>query len=185
MKNLPNILTFSRMALIVPMAALFFLESPWGMTAVRINLGLYIVAALTDFLDGWLARKMKAVSPLGTFLDPISDKIMVGCLLVLLVGFGRLPGVWMIPVLVIMTREFLVSGLREYLGPHNVKMPVTKLAKWKTAVQMLSLGFLVAGPAAPAVLLSGQLLLCLAALITAITGWGYLQAGLAHMRAAL
>jgi CDP-diacylglycerol--glycerol-3-phosphate 3-phosphatidyltransferase len=185
MKHLPNILTLLRIALILPMTALFFLENTWGLTAVSINMGLYIIAALTDFLDGWLARKLNVISPLGTFLDPISDKILVGCLLVLLVGFGRLEGLWMLPVLVIMTREFLVSGLREYLGPHNVQMPVTKLAKWKTAVQMLALGFLVAGPAAPSVLMAGQGLLCLAALITAVTGWGYLKAGLAHMRAAL
>lgn len=186
MQNLPNALTILRIVLIVPMTILFFLESAWGTMAVWLNLGLYIVAALTDFFDGWLARKYRVVSPLGTFLDPISDKILVGCLLVLLVAFGRLEGLWLLAVLVIMTREFLVSGLREYLGPYNVKMPVTKLAKWKTAVQMLALGFLVASPLSPALLLgTGQIALCIAALLTALTGWGYLKAGLAHMKAAL
>ncbi|MCD8562762.1 MAG: CDP-diacylglycerol--glycerol-3-phosphate 3-phosphatidyltransferase [Alphaproteobacteria bacterium] len=182
MQNLPNLLTMLRIALIIPITALFFLESTWGMTAVWLNLSLYVIAAVTDFFDGWLARKLKVVSPLGTFLDPISDKILVGCLLVLLVGFGRLEGLWLLAVLVIMTREFLVSGLREYLGPYNVKVPVTRLAKWKTTVQMLALGFLIAGPLSPELLFSGQILLCGAALLTAVTGWGYLKAGLAHMK---
>jgi phosphatidylglycerophosphate synthase len=83
---------------------------------------------------------------------------------------------------VILTREFLISGLREYLGPKNISVPVTKLAKWKTAVQMLALGFLIAGPFSAFLLLSGQILLALAALITAVTGWGYLKAGLAHLK---
>lgn len=185
MRNLPNALTILRIALIVPMTALFFAEPAMGMMAVWLNLGLYTLAAVTDFLDGWLARKWQVTSPLGTFLDPISDKILVGCLVVLLAGFGRLEGISLVAALVIMTREFLVSGLREYLGPHNIKMPVTKLAKWKTAAQMLSLGFLIAGPASPALLTTGQILLCIAALLTALTGWGYLKAGLAHMRSAL
>lgn len=183
MQNVPNALTMLRIVLIVPMTALFFLEASWGLMAVWLNLGLYIVAAVSDFLDGWIARKWKIVSPFGTFLDPISDKILVGCLFVLLAAFGRLEGLWLIAVLVIMTREFLVSGLREYLGPKNVKMPVTNLAKWKTAVQMLALGFLIAAPLAPLVLMAGQVLLLLAAILTVITGWGYLKAGLAHMRA--
>lgn len=183
MRNVPNILTILRIALLVPMTALFFAESAWGLLAVWLNLGLYALAAATDFLDGWIARKWKLVSPFGTFLDPISDKILVGCLFVLLAAFGRLEGLWLIAVLVIMTREFLVSGLREYLGPKDIKMPVTKLAKWKTAAQMLALGFLIAGPVAPAVLLAGQGLLAAAAILTVITGWGYLKAGLAHMRA--
>ena len=183
MQNLPNILTFSRIALIPLMAALFFLESTWGLTAVYLNIALYIIAALTDYFDGYFARKWQVVSPLGTFLDPISDKIMVACLLVLLVGFDRLEGLWMIPVLVILTREFLISGLREFLGPKNIQVPVTNLAKWKTTAQMLALGLLIAGPLSASILLAGQIMLALAALLTAITGWGYLKAGLAHLRA--
>ncbi|MCD8497766.1 MAG: CDP-diacylglycerol--glycerol-3-phosphate 3-phosphatidyltransferase [Alphaproteobacteria bacterium] len=183
MQNIPNALTVLRILLIVPMTALFFFETTAGGWVIWLNFGLYVIAAITDFLDGWLARKYKITSPFGTFLDPISDKILVGCLLVLLVAFGRLEGLWLIAVLAIMTREFLISGLREYLGPHNVKMPVTKLAKWKTATQMLALGLLIIGPVLPYTLLAGQILLCVAALITAITGWGYLKAGLAHMRA--
>ena len=183
MQNLPNILTFSRIALIPLMAALFFMESTWGLTAVYLNIALYIIAALTDYFDGYFARKWQVVSPLGTFLDPISDKIMVACLLVLLVGFDRLEGLWMIPVLVILTREFLISGLREFLGPKNIQVPVTNLAKWKTTLQMLALGLLIAGALSDGIILAGQIMLSLAALLTVITGWGYLKAGLAHLRA--
>lgn len=180
--DIPNALTMLRMILIPVIAFLFFMESTWGPLAAWINLGIYSVAVITDYLDGYLARKWKVISPFGTFLDPISDKILVACLLILLLGFGRLEGVWMIPVMLILTREFLIAGLREYLGPHDVKMPVTKLAKWKTAAQMLALGFLIIGPYAPIALLPGQILLWFAALITVVTGWGYMKAGLAHMR---
>lgn len=182
-QQIPNTLTFSRIALIPMIAALFFMESTWGANAVYANIALYIAAALTDYFDGYFARRWKVVSPLGTFLDPISDKIMVACLLVLLIGFGRLEGLWMIPVLVILTREFLISGLREFLGPKNIQVPVTNLAKWKTTLQMLALGLLIAGPLSGGILLAGQIALTAAALITAITGWGYLKAGLAHLRA--
>ena len=98
--------------------------------------------------------------------------------MILLTAFGRLEGLWLLPVLIIFFREFLISGLREFLGPHDVKMPVTQLAKWKTTFQMLSLGFLILGPAVPYVLSIGQWLLLLAALLTLITGWGYMKAGM-------
>ena len=178
MLNLPNILTIARILLLPFMMVCFFLEPVYGAPASWICLGLYAIAAVTDFLDGWVARKFNKVSPFGTFLDPISDKIFVGCLLVLLVGFGRLDGLWMIPVLLILFREFLISGLREFLGPQNVKLPVTKLAKWKTTLQMLSLGFLVIAPALPYALAIGQWSLAAAAILTLITGWGYVKVGL-------
>ena len=153
-----------------------------GGDAIWVVLALYIVAALTDFFDGYFARKLNQISAFGTFLDPISDKIFVGVLLVALVGFGRLPELWMIAAFVIIGRELLVSGIREFLGPHNVQMPVTKLAKWKTATQMLSLGFLIVDDLMIGALLAGQLLLVLAAALTAITGWGYLTTGLRYMK---
>jgi len=182
MITLPTILTLSRLALLPVIIALFFMEGTWGAQAVWLNLALYILCALTDFFDGWWARKYNQVTPLGTFLDPISDKIFVAALLVLLVAFGRLDGLWVILPVVIMAREFLVSGLREFLGPHNVKMPVTKLAKWKTAAQMLALALLVGAPLHNALLPAGHALLALAALLTVITGWAYLKVGLDHMR---
>jgi len=180
--TLPNILTIARLLLLPFMVWLFFMEDEWGAGAAWWCLGLYGVASVTDFLDGWVARKFGQVSEFGTFLDPIADKVFVGSLLVLLVGFGRLDGLWMIPVLLIFLREFLVSGLREYLGPKNVKMPVTQLAKWKTASQMVALGFLIVGPFVPYTLMTGQVLLALACALTLITGWDYWRVGLAHMR---
>lgn len=180
--NLANILTLARLLLLPVIVALFYLEQSWGGWAAWLCFLLYIVAAITDWLDGYIARKYNQISAFGTFLDPISDKIFVGVLLVLLVQFGRLDGLWSIPVLIIFTREFLISGLREFLGPHNVQMPVTKLAKWKTASQMAALGFLIIGPYVAFTLIVGQVLLLVAALLTVITGWGYLRAGLDHMK---
>ncbi len=182
MINLPTALTIIRILLLPVFIWLFFMERQWGMQTAWLLLQFYILAAVTDFLDGYLARKYNKVTPLGTFLDPISDKIFVATLLVAMVAFGRLEGLWIIPVIIIMAREFLVSGLREYLGPMNVQLPVSKLAKWKTALQMIALGVLIIGPYYPYGLLGGQILLCLAALITVITGWGYLKTGLKHMK---
>jgi CDP-diacylglycerol--glycerol-3-phosphate 3-phosphatidyltransferase len=145
-------------------------------------LGLYAACALTDFFDGYLARKLNAVSAFGTFLDPISDKVFVALILLALVDTGPLSGIWIIAVMIIITREFLVSGLREFLGPKDVKMPVTKLAKWKTTVQMLSLGFLIISPALPEALMAGQLLMALAAILTAWTGFLYLKTGFPYFQ---
>lgn len=176
MLNLPNILTLSRLALLPVLIALLYVGAVWA------ALILYIFAAITDFLDGYLARKMNAVSAFGTFLDPISDKIFVALLLIALVDTGSLSGIWVIPVLIIMTREFAISGLREFLGPKDVQVPVTKLAKWKTTIQMVSLGFLIIAPAIPFALEIGRILILIAAAITAHTGWLYFKAGLPYMR---
>jgi cardiolipin synthase len=176
--SIPNLLTLSRMAMLPVFLLLFSLEESWGAWAAWLGLFVYILCALTDFLDGYLARKWNQISALGTFLDPISDKIFVACLLVMLAGYGRLPDFWMVPALIILAREFLISGLREYLGPQDIKLPVTVLAKWKTAAQMLSLGFLIIGPFIPYGLIIGLWLLNLAALLTVITGLGYARAAL-------
>jgi cardiolipin synthase len=180
--NIPNILTLSRMAMLPVLVGLFFIPGPvaaWG------ALAFYIVLAVTDFLDGHLARSMNATSDLGRFLDPISDKIFVAVLLVTLVAFDRLPGVWIIPAIVIISREFMVSGLREYLGPFNIQVPVSRLAKWKTGIQMTALGFLTIGDygdvLVPHTLAIGQWGLLVAAAITVYTGWSYLKAGILHI----
>jgi cardiolipin synthase (CMP-forming) len=182
MTNLPNILTVSRIFILPVIIALFFLENDLGEAAMWSALALYAIAALTDFFDGWLARKWKITSSFGTFMDPVSDKIFVAALLVTFIAFGRLPDLWIIPVLAILIREFMVSGLREFLGPKNVQMPVTKLAKWKTATQMFSLGFLIIGPYVPYTLEAGQFLLIAAAIIAVITGGQYLKAGMPYLK---
>ncbi len=171
--NIANILTMSRLFLLPVIVGLFFLESSWGAFAVWLCLLLYILAALTDFFDGYVARKLNQVSGFGTFLDPISDKIFVSSLLILLVAFGRIEGVWVLLVILIFAREFLVSGLREFLGPKNITVPV---------VQMLSLGFLIIGGHAPYALELGLVLLALATIFTLVTGFSYMVVGLMHMR---
>jgi cardiolipin synthase len=180
MKSLPNILTFSRIAIIPIIILMLFIP---GKAAAFFALFLYIYAAVTDFFDGWLARRQQTVSAVGTFLDPIADKVLIATLLAALVALDRLDGFWIVPVLIILTREFIVSGLREYLGPKNVKVPVTMLAKWKTTFQMIALGFLIVGPyATDYALIAGQILLTVAALITLWTGWEYIKAGWPHIK---
>ncbi len=180
--HIPNILTISRIILLPVLIGLFFVP---GACAAWAALAIYIFCAVTDFLDGYVARKYNVTSGVGTFLDPISDKIMVVSLLMAMAAFDRLDGIWVVPAIIILSREFFVSGLREYLGPKNVKVPVSQLAKWKTAFQMVALGFLVIGDYGDTViehtLLIGQVLLSIAAIITLITGWNYLKAGWKHI----
>lgn len=173
--NIPNILTLSRMALLPVIILLMYAGLGWA------ALVLYAIAAITDFLDGYIARKFNMVSSFGTFLDPISDKVFVALMLIVLVDTGQLSGLFILPVLVILTREFLVSGLREFLGPKDVQVPVTQLAKWKTTVQMVALGLLIVGHESFALLVLGLVLICAAAGITAYTGYLYLQASWTHL----
>lgn len=168
--NLANILTLSRLLLLPLIIALFYVQSGWSAWLCLI---LYAIAAATDYFDGYIARKYNQISAFGTFLDPIIDKIFVSSLLVLLVAFGQITGGWIVLVIIIFAREFLISGLREYLAPKNIQVPVSKLAKWKTAVQMLATGFLIISGYAPYVQELGHLLLALATIITVITGFSY------------
>ena len=126
-----------------------------------------------------MARQYNIQSAFGTFLDPIADKIFIGVLIVALAALGRVEGLWIIPALIIITREFLISGLREYLGPKNIQMPVSNLAKWKTTIQMIALGFLVYGGS---LLTVGQVALCFAAILTVITGYSYVKIGFKHIK---
>ncbi len=181
--NLANILTVARLLLLPLLIALFFMEESWGGIAVWGCLFVYIICSITDFLDGYIARKLNQISDFGTFLDPISDKIFVATIMILLVAFNRITDIWIILVIIIFAREFLISGLREFLGPKNIKMPVSMLAKWKTAFQMLSLGFLILGnDYAPYTSELGLALLSLATLLTVITGMSYITVGIAHLR---
>lgn len=180
--NLANILTIGRIALLPLIVWLFYLEESLGGLAIWLCLFVYILIAISDYFDGYIARKYDQITWFGTFLDPISDKIVVSTLLVLLVAFGKITGYGIILVLLIFAREFLISGLREFLGPKNVKMPVTNLAKWKTTVQMLSLGFLIIDGYAPYAGELGLFLLLLATILTLWTGLSYVATSFKHMK---
>jgi len=185
--NLPNLLTLSRIGFIPILVALVALRTPGGDVAAC---AVFAVAGLTDWLDGRIARKRQLLSDLGRMLDPIADKLLVGATLMVLAGQGRLPYQGLYPAIVILCREILVSGLREYLAGLSVGLPVTGLAKWKTGLQMAALGTLLAGDTGAAVLhlsflpvgVIGTVMLWAAALLTLITGWDYLLAGLHHAR---
>jgi cardiolipin synthase len=179
--TLPNILTLSRIAVIPLVVASFYLPTAW---APWVACALFSMAGVTDWLDGHFARRWKQQSALGQFLDPIADKLLVAETLLMLVAFGRLTGAALFPTLVILGREILVSGLREYLAGLRVGLPVSRLAKWKTGIQMVAIGVLLIGDAGPnwiPVVPLGESLLWLAALLTLVTGYDYLRAGLKHM----
>lgn len=177
--NLPNALTVGRIVLIPPLMWLMLAAPLWTMWPALV---LYIGIALTDWLDGYLARRMSLKSEFGRFLDPIADKILVAALFIALASYGTLHGLLLAMPIIIMTREFLVAGLREFLGPRNVVVHVTKLAKWKTTVQMIALGFLIGGKIFVSAALCGNLLLLLATALTVITGWQYFKAALPHLK---
>ncbi|WP_374764345.1 CDP-diacylglycerol--glycerol-3-phosphate 3-phosphatidyltransferase [Yunchengibacter salinarum] len=182
MWTLPNLLTLSRIAVIPLLMGSFYLAQPLGSHLAFI---LFVLAGVTDFFDGWVARNMGSVSQIGIFLDPIADKLMVAAVIIMVVDVNWVTGLHSIPAVIIMCRELLVSGLREYLAGVRVSVPVTWLAKWKTTVQMVALGALtwVEGGAAlglPAHEI-GLTLLWLAAVLTLYTGYDYVRGGMKHM----
>jgi len=183
--DLPNLLTLSRIAAIPLMVVLVALRTPVG---DLLSCVVFSIAAITDYFDGMLARTRLQQSDLGRMLDPIADKLLVGAALMMLAGLDRLSTPGLYPAIVIMLREILVSGLREYLAGIRIGLPVTRLAKWKTGFQMGALGTLLAGDTTAALLhmpwlpLSaiGVAMLWVAAALTLITGWDYLTAGWRH-----
>jgi CDP-diacylglycerol--glycerol-3-phosphate 3-phosphatidyltransferase len=178
----PTVLTLLRIVLIPVMVALFYLG---GDLARWIALGVFILAAVTDWFDGWLARRMKTTSRLGEMLDPIADKLIVCAALVMLVKDGTIHDYTVIAAIVIVSREILLSGLREYLAAAQVKVRVSRIAKVKTAIQMIAICVLIGAPplmkAWPTIDDIGAAGLWLAAALTVYTGWGYLVASLKHM----
>ena len=179
--SLPNLLTYFRIAAIPGIVALFYLESDLGL---YLACGLFGIAAITDFFDGYLARAYSQQSNLGRFLDPVADKLLVAAILLTMTGFGQISGLVILPTLVILCREILVSGLREFLAEIRIGVPVSTLAKWKTLLQMIAIGFLIVGDAGPAQLatrLIGETGLWIAAGLTLITGYDYLHAGIRHI----
>jgi CDP-diacylglycerol--glycerol-3-phosphate 3-phosphatidyltransferase/cardiolipin synthase len=196
MWTLPNILTLSRIVAL-PLLA-FLMWWPGWETGFLLAYGLYCLMGITDYFDGMLARSSGAVSKLGIFLDPIADKIMVATVILVLAAQGILRGPYVgdahvIAGLIILIREIAVSGLREFLGGLQVSMPVSKLAKWKTAFQLIALGALILGQGLPRWTAQigeiaanvphtvGLITLWGAAILTVITGWDYLRVGLKHM----
>jgi cardiolipin synthase (CMP-forming) len=190
--NLPNILTYGRILAVPLVAGLLLwtdkaaLVTGLGVEAARwVALGIYIVAAITDFFDGYLARKWQQQSALGKMLDPIADKVLVAVILLVLCGDQILRGGHVWAAIIILAREVLVSGLREFLGQLRVSVPVTQIAKWKTTVQLVAIGFLIAGPAGdtviPGITWVGIIGLWIAAGLTLYTGYDYFRAGLRHV----
>ncbi len=182
MFKLPNLLTFSRIGVIPLLVAAFYLDDPMGNI---VACALFALAAVTDYLDGYLARAWSQQSNLGRFLDPVADKLMVAAAILMMVAFGMISGWSILAALVILCREILVSGLREFLAELRVGLPVSKLAKWKTTIQMIAITLLLLGDAGPdwlPVVALGDIALWIAAVLTLITGYDYLRAGLRHMR---
>lgn len=181
--NLPNCLTLSRIIIIPLVAVLVMVHKPVTDLLACI---LFIIAGITDYLDGKLARAWQQLSDFGKMFDPIADKLLVGIILIVMAGYDRLPYGGLIPAMIILAREILVSGLREYLSSFEISLPVTKLAKWKTTFQMVAIGFLLAGDSSAELLkinwfpvnVIGSILLWIAAILTIITGWGYIHTGI-------
>ncbi len=189
MLSLPNILTMSR---IFAVPILVFLlwpgTKPLGVQPVPLDYAfafvLYCLMGITDYFDGYLARAQGTVSKLGVFLDPIADKIMVAAVILMLVYTRDVDGWHVIAALIILLREMIVSGLREFLAGLQISVPVSKLAKWKTTFQLVSLGGIILAGSLPDLLLLKQAaltLLWIAAVLTMITGWDYLRVGVKHM----
>ena len=196
MLTLPNLLTLSRI-LAVPLLAFLLWWPNWAF-GYLLAFALYSLMGITDYFDGYLARSSGTVSKLGQFLDPIADKIMVAAVILVLTAQGVLRGPYVgdahvIAGLIILIREIAVSGLREFLGGLQVSVPVSRLAKWKTTFQLVSLGALILGNALPKWIVEvggidanvphtvGLATLWAAAILTLLTGWDYLRVGLKHM----
>ncbi len=180
--SLPNILTYGRIIAVPVLAAVLFFGEGDG--ARWLAFAIFVAACLTDWLDGYLARMWQQQSTLGRMLDPIADKLLVGAVLLMLVYSGTLHGWSIWAAIIILSREILVSGLREFLAELNVKIHVTQLAKWKTTLQFIALAMLLVSGAAdkiiPGVTEAGIVILWLAALLTLMTGYDYLKAGIRH-----
>lgn len=176
---LPNILTMSRI-FSIPLIIICFFQGSY--IAHCISFILFIFACITDFLDGYLAREFYKISKLGRFLDPIADKILVSCSILLLVGFDYINGIDLIPSLIILSREILVSGMREFLSELNVPLPVSNIAKIKTATQMIALSLIMLGLCNNIFIIYGIVTLWAASILTLITGYKYLKLCMSHLQ---
>ncbi len=185
--NIPNMLTYGRILAVPLVVFCFFIEGKLKSSdpARWMAVGLFITASVTDFLDGYLARIWEQTSNIGRMLDPIADKLLVASCLLLLAADGTIAGWTLWAAIIILCREILVSGLREYLAGIKVSVPVTLMAKWKTTIQMVAIAFLLAGPAGdkivPYTTEAGIVLLWISAVVTLYTGYDYFRAGLKHV----
>ena len=185
--SLPNILTYARIAAIPVVVGCIYVQAIMdGPLWLRwVALAVFIAAGVTDFFDGYFARAWGQHSSFGRMLDPIADKLLVASCLLMLAANGTIKGWSLWAAIVILCREILVSGLREYLAELRVSVPVTRLAKWKTTGQLVAIGFLLAGEAGdrvlPVVTPIGLTLLWLSALLTLYTGYDYFRAGVRHL----
>ncbi|MGX5666428.1 CDP-diacylglycerol--glycerol-3-phosphate 3-phosphatidyltransferase [Rhizobium daejeonense] len=202
--NLPNILTYARIVAVPIIVLCFFVEGKLQSSdfARWTALWLFIIASITDFFDGYLARIWNQTSNIGRMLDPIADKLLVASVLLLMAADGTIAGWTIWAAIIILCREILVSGLREYLAALTVSVPVTRIAKWKTTIQMVAIALLLAGSAGdayvdrlihgvsaagdvqsvlPIVTYAGIFMLWIAAALTMYTGYDYFKAGVKHI----
>ena len=187
MLSLPNLLTLSRILAVPILVFLLWRPAP---VDYAVTFVLYCIVGITDYFDGYLARAQGKISRLGQFLDPIADKIMVAAVLIMLISSRKanpvpeIAGLHLIPALIILLREIMVSGLREFLAGLQISVPVSALAKWKTTLQLVALGALILGgavPHMPWVHMTGLAALWGAAALTLVTGYDYLRIGMKHM----
>ena len=193
---LPNLLTYGRIIAVPLVVACMYWQAllAGGIWLRWVALALFIIAGITDVLDGYFARSLGQQSRLGSMLDPIADKLLIASCLLMLAADETIKGWSLWAAIVILCREILVSGLREYLAELRVSVPVTRLAKWKTTAQLVAVGFLLAGKAGddafsmltganvgPVVTLVGLTLLWISAILTLYTGYDYFRAGLRHL----
>ena len=179
--KIPNILTIARIVLIPVLILSFYV--PWKITNLIVAFW-FMLASITDFFDGYFARQWKQVSAFGRFLDPVADKLLVSTILLMLSGYGIINGVHLIAAAVILAREIIVSGLRGFLSEMQMKVPVTRYAKWKTAMQMSAISSLLCSAMFPDAIIIRQfgiILLWLATVMTIFTGARYLKAGIVRM----
>src|ERR1700731_2285060 len=184
---LANVLTYARILAVPAVVACLYWQNvlAGGLWLRWLALAIFIAAGVTDVLDGYFARKWGEQSAFGRMLDPIADKLLVASCLLMLAADNSIHGWTLWAAIVILCREILVSGLREYLAGLRVSVPVTQLAKWKTTIQLIAIGFLIAGEAGeqiiPATTLIGIVLLWMSAILTIYTGWDYFRAGIHHL----
>jgi cardiolipin synthase len=181
--NLPNLLTYGRIAAAPLVGATFYIEGDWGHWTAFI---IFVVASVTDYFDGYLARAWQQQSALGRMLDPIADKLLVAVSILILVADGMLAGWSIWAAIIVLMREMFVSGLREFLAELRVSVPVTRLAKWKTAMQLVAIAALLIAPALQGaqsglIIDLGLTFFWAAAIVTLYTGYDYFRAGLKHI----